>query len=156
MEGLSGTKVELENDSVAWWPCHLGTGSEIGANCSIGALSHVGRFVLIGDNCRLQGGCYISDESVLDDDVFIGPNATILNDRHPPSKGMWSPVEIGKGAVIGGGATVVAGITIGERAVLAAGATATTSIPANEVWGGVPAKFLMSREQYESRRGNDG
>ena len=69
---------------------------------------------------------------------------------------MWSPVEIGKGAIIGGGATVVAGITIGERAVLAAGATATTSIPANEVWGGVPAKFLMSREQYESRRGNDG
>ena len=88
------------------------------------------------------------------DDVFIGPNATLLNDRHPPSRNRakWLPVVIEAGAVIGGGATVLPGVTIGELAVVAAGAVAIKDIPGNEVWGGVPARFIMSRDDYESSR----
>lgn len=155
---LEGERIELSKGSIAWWPCHIGSGAEIGDNCSIGALSHVGREVVIGSNCRLQGGCYIADATIIGNNVFIGPNASILNDRYPPSGGkqFWQPVAISDGVVIGGGATVVAGVRIGEKSVLAAGATATNEIPANEVWGGVPAKYLMSREEYDARRDRNG
>ncbi len=91
---------------------------------------------------------------LLENDVFIGPNATLLNDRHPPSRdrAKWLPVTVRAGAVIGGGATVLPGVTVGERAVVAAGAVATKDIPANEVWGGIPARFIMSRDDYEANR----
>ena len=154
---LQGEKIELADGSVAWWPCHLGEGTTLGANCTIGALAHIGAEVTIGKRCKMQGGCYISDRTIIGDEVFIGPNATVLNDRHPPSgdKNLWKLVTIGDGAVIGGGATVIAGVEIGEGAVLAAGATASTDIPAAEVWAGVPATFLMTRDEYERRRRSD-
>ena len=37
------------------------------------------------------------------------------------------------------------GVTIGDGAVVAAGAVVTKDIPAGEVWGGVPAKFIRKR-----------
>lgn len=42
--------------------------------------------------------------------------------------------------------TVLPGVTLHEGAVLAAGGVATRDIPAWEVWGGVPAKFMFKRE----------
>jgi len=62
------------------------------------------------------------------------------------------PVIAREGAVIGGGATVLPGVTIGERAVVAAGAVVTKDVPAGEVWGGNPARYMMSREEYEESR----
>lgn len=154
---LSGRRIELGADSVAWAPCHIGTDTRIGRAVVVGALSHIGRDVIIGDRCRIQGGAYIADGCRFADDVFIGPNATILNDRHPPSgdSRFWQPVEVGSGAVIGGGATIVAGVTIGEGAVVAAGAVVTKDVPEWMVWAGVPAEPLMSRTEYEARRGVD-
>lgn len=37
------------------------------------------------------------------------------------------------------------GAKIGDGAVVAAGAVVTKDIPANEVWGGVPAKYIKKR-----------
>ena len=79
-------RIELEGGSVAWSPCHIGTDVKIGTSCSIGALAHIGRKVTLGDACRIQGGAYIADECHLGDRVFIGPNATLLNDKYPPSQ----------------------------------------------------------------------
>ena len=153
---VQGERIELGDDSVAWWPCHIGSESVVGKNCSIGALAHIGGEVVIGDGCRIQGGAYIADGSIIGARVFIGPNATILNDRYPPSgdASLWKPVSICDDAVIGGGSTVVAGVAIGRGAVIAAGATATKDVP-DEVWAGVPATYLMSRQEYEARRGAD-
>jgi len=61
-------------------------------------------------------------------------------------------VTIEEGAVVGGGATVVPGCTMGKNSVLGAGSVLTKSIPENEVWAGNPAKHLMSRAEYEARR----
>ncbi len=152
-------RIDLPNQSVAWSPCHIGEGLLIGANCSIGALAHVGRNTTLGDGCRIQGGAYIADHCVLNDGVFVGPNATLLNDRYPPSRNAerWRPVVVHSNAVIGGGATVLPGVAIGEHAVLAAGSTATKDVPDNEVWAGNPAKFLMMRSEYEQKGGrSDG
>ena len=151
---LSGQRVELD-DAVAWWPCHIGRDAVIGKGSSIGALAHVGQRVVLGEGCKIQGSAYIADDCRLGDGVFIGPAATILNDKFPPSndRGKWQPIHVGDEAVIGGNATVVPGNNIGARAVLAAGAVLTRPLPAGEVWGGNPATFMMTCDEYEARRG---
>ncbi len=153
-QGLKGIRNDLGNGSVAWEPCHIGEGAKIGSDCMVGALAHVGSLAVLGDRVRVQGGAYIASICELNDDVFVGPNATLLNDRHPPSQDRrkWMPVIAREGAVIGGGATVLPGVTIGERAVVAAGAVVTKDVPAGEVWGGNPARYMMSREEYEESR----
>jgi len=147
-------RIDLANNSVAWSPCTIGVNLTIGSNCSIGSLAHIGRNVVIGDECRIQGGAYIADGCILGSQVFVGPNATLLNDRYPPSgdKALWQPINVYDGAVIGGGATVVAGCNVGKNSVLAAGAVLTKHLPEEEVWAGNPAKFMMKRSQYESKR----
>ena len=55
-----------------------------------------------------------------------------------------APVRIGDGALIGGGSIVQPGCTIGDGAVVASRAVVPkwTEIPAGEVWGGIPARFI--------------
>ena len=127
----------------------------MGDGTNIGALSHIGRDVTIGEQCRIQGSVYVADKCVIGSNVFIGPNATLTNDRHPPSGGRWKPVIVEDEVVIGANATIVAGVRLNTGCVIAAGSVVTTDIPANQVWGGVPAKLLMTREEYNSRRDLD-
>lgn len=151
---VSGDRIDLGSGSVAWWPCHIGIGASIGADCSIGALAHVGQRCVLGDGCRVQGSAYIADDCLLGNRVFVGPAAVLLNDKFPPSgdREKWLPVKVEDGAVIGGNATLVPGCSMGANSVLAAGAVLTKHLPANEVWAGNPAAFLMTRAEYEQRR----
>ncbi len=151
---LTGERIALGGGAVAWWPCHIGKGTTVGMNTSIGALAHVGQHVSLGQNCKIQGSAYIADRSVLQDDVFIGPNATLLNDRFPPSGDLnkWAPINIAQGAVLGGNVTVIAGCNVGKGSVLGAGSVLTKDLPAGEVWVGNPASFLMTRAEYDTKQ----
>lgn len=53
-----------------------------------------------------------------------------------------APIHIGKNSWIASKATVLKGVTIGDHAIVAASAVVTKSVPAGEVWGGIPAKFI--------------
>ena len=67
----------------------------------------------------------------VEDNVFIGPNVTFCNDRHPKSRNKdWvlEPVIIKKGAMIGANATILPGITIGENAIIGAGTVVTKNV----------------------------
>ena len=154
MSDLSGRKVELPHGAIAWQPCMIDSES-IGRGTNIGALSHIGRDVTIGETCKIQGSVYIADGCIIGDEVFIGPNATLTNDRHPPSGGKWSPVVVEDKVVIGANATIVAGVRLCEGCVIGAGSVVTEEVPSEQVWAGNPAKFLMTLEEYESRRGSN-
>ena len=151
MSDLSGRKVELPHGAIAWQPCMIASES-IGSGTNIGALSHIGRDVTIGETCKIQGSVYIADGCIIGNEVFIGPNATLTNDRHPPSGGKWSPVVVEDKVVIGANATIVAGVRLCEGCVIGAGSVVTEEVPSEQVWVGNPAKFLMTLEEYESRR----
>lgn len=56
-------------------------------------------------------------------------------------------VKIGDGAFIGANVIICQPVTIGEKACVAAGAVVTKDIPAGEIWGGVPAKFLKKVDE---------
>ena len=57
------------------------------------------------------------------------------------------PVTIGDGAWIGARAVILPGVTIGRGAVIAAGAVVNKDVPADELWAGVPARFIRKLEE---------
>ena len=53
-----------------------------------------------------------------------------------------APIYIGNYAFIGARSIICKGVTIGEHAIIAAGSVVVKDIPADEIWGGNPAKFI--------------
>jgi acetyltransferase-like isoleucine patch superfamily enzyme len=47
-----------------------------------------------------------------------------------------------RGASIGSGATILCGVTIGERAIIGAGSVVTKDVPPGAIVAGNPAKIL--------------
>lgn len=107
-------------------------GAVIGKNCNICANCFIENDVIVGDNVTVKCGVQLWDGIRVEDDVFIGPNATFCNDKYPRSGNknfeLLSTV-VKKGASIGANATILPGITIGEKAMVAAGATVTKDVP---------------------------
>lgn len=120
-------------------------GARIGADCNICAQTLIEGDVVIGDRVTVKSGVQIWDGSVIGDDVFIGPNATFSNDLYPRSKHYpekFQGVTILNGASIGANATLLPGITIGEKAMVGAGAVVTKDVPSRAVVVGNPAKIV--------------
>jgi acetyltransferase-like isoleucine patch superfamily enzyme len=51
-------------------------------------------------------------------------------------------VTVGESAYFGQGSSVREGLSIGARAVIGMGAVVLTSVPAGEIWAGVPARKI--------------
>lgn len=118
-----------------WQFCVVLPEAEIGDNCNICSHCFIENEVKIGNNVTLKNGVFLYDGITVEDDVFIGPNATFCNDRYPKSKNKdfkLEPILIKKGASIGANATILPGVTIGENALIGAGAIVTKNIGDNE------------------------
>ncbi|WP_307732593.1 sugar O-acetyltransferase [Massilia sp. MB5] len=82
-------------------------------------------------------------------DVQIGPNVQLLTPTHPLEPELRlakyeaaKPIVIEDNVWLGGGAIVLAGVTIGKNSVIGAGAVVTKDIPANVVAVGNPARVI--------------
>jgi acetyltransferase-like isoleucine patch superfamily enzyme len=128
-----------------WQFCVVLSGARIGKDCNICANVFIENDVVIGNNVTVKCGVQLWDAIIIEDDVFIGPNATFCNDKYPKSgnknfkKGS---ILVKKGASIGANATILPGITIGENAIVGAGAVVTKNVKENTVVIGNPAKSL--------------
>ncbi|MGH7339032.1 MAG: acyltransferase, partial [Candidatus Rokuibacteriota bacterium] len=125
-----------------WAFAHVLPGARIGADCNICDGVFVENQVTIGDRVTIKCGVQLWDITEIEDDVFIGPNATFTNDRFPRSKHYPSghpKTTIRKGVSIGGNATILPGLEIGVGAMVGAGAVVTRSVPPNAIVVGNPA-----------------
>src|SRR5262249_7944446 len=89
-------------------------------------------------------GVQLWDGVTLEDDVFIGPNATFTNDRMPRSKKypeVFLRTLVRRGASVGANATIFP-VTIGENAMVGAGAVVTRDVPPNAIVVGNPAGIV--------------
>ena len=130
-----GTKV--------WVNAQVREKANIGKNCTLAKDVYIDKAVRIGDNCKIQNGVSIYQGVTLEEDVFVGPNASFNNDKVPRAFNFdWkiTPTMIKKGASIGTNATIICGIVIGEYAMVAAGSVVTKDIQPYALVVGNPAR----------------
>ena len=113
---------------------------EVGESTKIGAFVEIGRGVVIGKRCKIESDAFIPEGVAIADDVFIGPNATFCNVRFPMTLEEYKKTYIRDKVVIGAGAVILPGITIGRGAIIGAGAVVTKNIDDNTTVMGNPAK----------------
>lgn len=136
-------------------------GATIGARTKIWQFASVIRGTVLGDDCQVASGatldgpvfgdrCKISQNVAMGpgflfgNDVFVGPNVTVCNDRWPRAdqegfdlaalqRREWA-VMVGEGASIGANAVILPGVVIGNGAMIAAGAVVNRSVPNNHLF----------------------
>jgi UDP-2-acetamido-3-amino-2,3-dideoxy-glucuronate N-acetyltransferase len=128
-------------------------GCEIGDESKIGAFVEIQRGVRIGCRVKVSSHTFICEGVTLEDEVFIGHGVMFTNDRYPRATNVdgspqmasdWQciPTVVKRGASIGSNATILCGVTIGERAIVGAGSVVTHDVPADTIVVGVPARPL--------------
>jgi len=118
--------------------------ARIGTECNINCHCFVENDVTIGNRVTIKSGVYVWDGVTLEDDVFVGPNATFTNDKRPRSKvypEKFLPTVVREGASIGAGAVILPGLTIGAGAMIGAGAVVTKDVPEGGVVFGAAASI---------------
>jgi acetyltransferase-like isoleucine patch superfamily enzyme len=136
-----------------WAFTHVSHNVVIGSNCNIGSHCYLESGVRIGDGVTIKNGNYIWAGVTISDGAFVGPQVVFTNDLHPRSPRLpqaadrykteeWlSPTMVDEGASIGGGAVIVAGVTLKRFCMVAAGAVVTRTVPAHRLVMGIPASI---------------
>jgi UDP-2-acetamido-3-amino-2,3-dideoxy-glucuronate N-acetyltransferase len=131
-------------------------GCEIGDDTKIGTFVEVQKGAKIGARCKISSHSFICEGVTIEDEVFVGHGVMFTNDLlpraanadgSPQTDADWKciPTVVKRGASIGSNATLLCGITIGERALIGAGAVVTKNVPAGAVVVGNPARPIPSR-----------
>jgi len=112
--------------------------------------------LIVGNNVCQINTLYntSSGKIVLEDDVFFGHNVCLLTGVHDyTKKGVnrmrsyprsGRDIIVRRGVWISSNVTVLGPCEIGENSVIAAGSVVTTDVPANCIYGGIPAKFIKN------------
>jgi UDP-2-acetamido-3-amino-2,3-dideoxy-glucuronate N-acetyltransferase len=146
-----GKDVQFGKDVVVWNYVVIGEGTRIGDKTRVGSFCDVGRNVAIGEKCNIQAHVTISNGCKIGNNVFIGPNSSVLNDKFPYSSRITPPV-ICDNVIIGGCVVILPKVTVGKNSVIAAGSVVTKDVPSGAVVGGTPAKKMMTKKEYETRK----
>lgn len=103
---------------------------------------NIRRSIVVGDDCLIATGCR-----------FVDHDHGMLRGAGPMNQqpGSEAPIHIGRDVWLGFGVQVLKGVCIGDGAIVAAGSVVTRSVPAYEIWGGIPARCLGCRPQASVR-----
>lgn len=135
-------------------------GCTLGDDTKVGAFVEVQKNALIGSRCKISSHSFICEGVTIEDDVFVGHGVMFINDLYPratsdghlQTEEDWKvvPTRVKRGASIGSGAVILAGITIGEGAMIGAGAVVTHDVPDHQIAKGVPARLARSILQKQT------
>ncbi|MCW4020939.1 MAG: N-acetyltransferase [Candidatus Bathyarchaeota archaeon] len=126
-------------------------GSVVGEETLIGSSVKLDGAVKIGRRVQIQSNAYLPHLTIIEDDVFIAPNVCFTNDPYPQSKRL-AGVVAERNSIICANATLIAGVKIGKNAVVGAGAVVTKDVPPDSVVLGNPARFHMTRKEFDEKR----
>lgn len=92
--------------------------------------------ISIGSHVKIGAGVLLFDTDF---------HSTDWNLRRKKNDGQYAkslPISIGNDVFIGARSIICKGVCIGDKAIVATGSVVVKSIPAGEIWGGNPAKFI--------------
>jgi acetyltransferase-like isoleucine patch superfamily enzyme len=130
-----------------WVKIEGGNGVSIGEHCHIASFSHLnvgGGELVFGAHSGCSSHVVICS-GMPDPDYLHISAAELPEDVHP----LRMKTVIGEYVVIFAGAIIRPGVTIGDGAIIAAGAVVTQDVGAFEIWAGVPAKPIGSRNSFK-------
>lgn len=148
-----GKKVVLNSDdensnTALTYRCTLACGLngqiEIGDNTMMNGVSVTAyKKVVIGKNCQIASGTFISDTDFHPVDPKIREREVMgyKIDYNTVNK---SEINIGNNVWIGWGVIILKGVTIGDNSIIAAGAVVVKDIPENVMAAGNPAKVIKN------------
>jgi acetyltransferase-like isoleucine patch superfamily enzyme len=137
-------------------------GCEIGDETKIGAFVEIQKNARIGRRCKISSHTFICEGVTIEDQVFIGHGVVFINDLYPratmpdgrlQTDGDWTLTQtlVKRGASIGSGATILAGVVIGPDAIVGAGSVVVHDVPAGAIVAGNPARVFRSLATAEDR-----
>jgi UDP-2-acetamido-3-amino-2,3-dideoxy-glucuronate N-acetyltransferase len=146
---------EVGEGTRIWAFSHVLAGARLGRDCNVCEGVFIESGVRIGDRVTIKNGVQLWDGLEVEDEVFIGPNATFTNDPFPRSR-QWlaehPPTVLRRGSSVGANATILPGIELGAGAMVGAGAVVTDSVPAHAIVMGNPARIVGYASQREPVR----
>lgn len=116
-----------------WHPENFKCGNKVDIGAFTGIFAHYG--ITIEDEAQIGSHCSLYSFSTIDDKQ--------------------GPIILKKNSRIGTHSTVMPNVTIGENSIIAGHSFVNEDIPKNEVWAGVPARFLMTLKEYK-KKNKDG
>jgi maltose O-acetyltransferase len=114
--------------------------------CDYGTNIYLGTRVFFNFNCVVLDVCEVR----IGDYTLFGPGVQILTPMHPLNAGLrreqefGKPVQIGADVWVGGGALILAGVTIGSETVIGAGSVVTRDIPGGVLAAGTPCRVIRA------------
>lgn len=134
---------EIGEDTRVWAFVHILEGAKIGSGCNICDHCYIEYDVTIGNNVTVKCGIYIWENTVIEDDVFLGPNVVFTNNPRPRSKQYIEHLKthIKQGASVGANSTILGGVTIGRYAMTGIGSVITRDVPDYALVYGNPARL---------------
>ena len=112
--------------------------------CDYGSNIELGERVFFNFNCVVLDVCPVR----VGDFTLFGPGVQILTPMHPFDAALrrrqeyGKPVQIGADVWVGGGALILAGVSIGSRAVIGAGSVVTRDVPEAVFAAGNPCRII--------------
>lgn len=138
--------VHIGNDCLIGDGASIREGTIIGDRCVIGRHVTVHYDAQIGSDVRIQDGACITGGCVIGDGCFFGPLVATCNDRRIDLSDYAfhgaEPPRFGRRVMVGAGAIILPGVTIGDDVVIGAGA-----IVADDIRAGVTVLGHKGRER---------
>jgi acetyltransferase-like isoleucine patch superfamily enzyme len=134
----SGHKITIREDT------------KIGSNVRVGTLSDIQHRCNIGNCVSIHSNCFIGEESIINDYVWIFPHVVLTNDPTPPSDKLLG-VTIDSFALVAARSVILPGVHIHEDALIGAGAVVTKDVAKETVVVGNPAKEICSIKEIKNK-----
>ena len=118
----------------------IGNNSRIVGNVSFGTEPYL---IKIGDHCLISFGVtFITHD---------GSTWVFREKEKYKNVVKYGRIEIGNNVFIGARTIILPNVKIGNNCIIGAGSIVSKDVPDNEVWCGVPAKFVSKTDEYAEK-----